>query len=261
MNTINDKPNSGFKNNIITTGIGTRFEQYKNIYLSPRLTYSYDDLKVESTASDALKKQKGSFSDLSFDYGISKDNRDRAFAPTAGYVSSFNQAVPLYADSPYVKNTYAFSKYKSFSANVIGTFKFYTSIINGLSDKDVRINKRLNLSSSKLRGFESGKIGPKDGIDYVGGNYAMATNFELNLPNLLPESTKTDIGLFLDFGNLWKIDYDKTIDDSNKIRSSAGINTSWTSPVGPMTFVFAQNISKASTDVTEFFNFKLGTTF
>ena len=57
------------------------------------------------------------------------------------------------------------------------------------------------------------------------------------------------------------VDYDKTIDDSNKVRSSAGITTNWLSPVGPMSFIFSQNISKASTDVTESFNFRLGTTF
>ena len=260
-NTTNDKPDSGFKNNIISTGIGTSFEQYKNIYLSPSLTYSYDDLKVESTASDSLKKQKGSFSDLSFSYGISLDNRDRVYAPTDGYISRFSQTIPLYADSPYIKNSYNFSKYKSFSSDLIGTFKLYAAAINGLNDKDVRISKRINLSSNNLRGFEAGKIGPKDGKDYVGGNYAMSSNFELSLPNFLPESTKTDVGLFLDFGNIWKIDYDETLDDSNKIRSSAGINTSWISPVGPMTFILSQNISKASTDVTQSFNFRLGTTF
>jgi len=260
-NTTNDKPDSGFKNNIISTGIGTSFEQYKNIYLSPSLTYSYDDLKVESTASDSLKKQKGSFSDLSFSYGISLDNRDRVYAPTDGYISRFSQTIPLYADSPYIKNSYNFSKYKFFSSDLIGTFKFYAAAISGLNDKDVRISKRINLPNRKLRGFESGKIGPKDGKDYVGGNYAMSSNFELSLPNFLPESTKTDVGLFLDFGNIWKIDYDETLDDSNKIRSSAGINTSWISPVGPMTFILSQNISKASTDVVESFSFRLGTTF
>jgi outer membrane protein insertion porin family len=78
---------------------------------------------------------------------------------------------------------------------------------------------------------------------------------------LLPESTKTDVGLFLDLGNVWGVDYDKTIDDSSKLRSSAGITTNWLSPVGPMSFIFSQNISKASTDVTESFNFRLGTTF
>ena len=36
---------------------------------------------------------------------------------------------------------------------------------------------------------------------------------------------------------------------------------SWLSPLGPMTFVFSTNLSKASTDETEGFNFNLGTTF
>jgi outer membrane protein insertion porin family len=260
-NTSNDKSNSGYKNNIISTGIGTRFEQYKNIYISPQVTYSHDDLKVDSTASDSLKKQKGTFSDLSFDYGIALDQRDRVYGTTDGYLSVFNQAVPIYADSPYIKNSYAFNKYQTFSRDAIGAFKLYASAINGLDDKDVRLSKRVNLSSSRLRGFERGKLGPKDGTDYVGGNYALATNFEVSLPNFLPESTKTDVGLFLDFGNVWGVDYDGTIDDSNKIRSTTGVNTSWLSPVGPMTFVFSQNLSKATTDVTEAFNFRLGTTF
>ena len=51
------------------------------------------------------------------------------------------------------------------------------------------------------------------------------------------------------------------MDDSKKVRSTAGVNTSWLSPLGPMSFVFSQNLSKASTDVTESFNFRLGTTF
>ena len=260
-NTKNDKPNSGFKNNIISTGIGTRFEQYKNIFLSPSLLLSYDDLKVDGTASNSLKKQKGTFTDFSFNYGISYDNRDRVYKPTDGYLSSFSQSLPIIADASAIRNTYQLSLYNSFGQDFIGSFKFYTSAINGLSNEDVRLSKRTFLSTNRLRGFESGKVGPKDGLDYVGGNYAIATNFDLNLPNLLPESTKTDVGLFLDLGNVWGVDYDKTIDDSSKVRSSAGITTNWLSPVGPMSFVFSQNISKANTDITESFNFRLGTTF
>ena len=261
QNTTNDKKDSGFKNNIVTAGLGTTFEQYKDIYLSPTLTFSYDDLQVLSSASDSLKKQKGTFSDLSLDYGISLDKRNRVYAPTDGFISTFRQAVPIYADSPYIKNTYALSKYQTISPNAIGAIKFYASAINGLNDKDVRINKRMRLGSSRLRGFEAGKVGPKDGKDFIGGNYAMSTNFEVSLPNFLPESTKTDVGLFLDVGNVWHVDYDSNMDESDKIRSSTGVNTSWLSPLGPMTFVFSQNLSKASTDVTESFNFKIGTTF
>ena len=72
------------------------------------------------------------------------------------------------------------------------------------------------LSTKRLRGFEKGKIGPKDGKDHVGGNFASAVNFEANLPNVLPDDTNTDVSVFLDFGNVWGVDYDSTIDDSNK---------------------------------------------
>ena len=49
-----------------------------------------------------------------------------------------------------------------------------------------------------MRGFESGKVGPVDQGDYVGGNYASALNLEAQLPNLLPEATQTDVAAFVD---------------------------------------------------------------
>jgi len=260
-NTTNDKSDSGYKNNITSTGIGTTFEQYKNVYLSPSLAFSYDDLKVDNTASKALQAQKGTFTDLSFDYGIIKDERDRVYSATEGYRVSFNQTFPVYADSPFIKNAFNFAQYKSFTEDTIGKFSFHATAINGLSDKDVRISKRVVLPVKQLRGFKRGMVGPKDGNDYVGGNYAVASNFDLNLPNLIPESAKIDLGLFLDIGNVWAVDYDKSINDSFKIRSTTGVNANWLSPVGPMSFIFSQNLSKAATDATESFTFNLGTTF
>ena len=100
-----------------------------------------------------------------------------------------------------------------------------------------------------------------DGSDHIGGNYAAAINFEASLPNLLPEDTNTDISGFLDLGSVWGVDYDSSIDDSNKLRSSTGLALNWMSPLGPMSFVLSQNISKADTDKTESFRFNLGTTF
>ena len=141
------------------------------------------------------------------------------------------------------------------------TLKIFAAAINGLSNEDVRLSKRTRIPSNRLRGFVPGRVGPLDNKDWVGGNYSAAINFETNLPKLLPESSKTDVGLFLDIGNIWGVDYDDSIDDSNKLRSSVGINTSWLSPVGPMSFVLSQNLTKASTDETQSFTFNLGTTF
>ena len=181
--------------------------------------------------------------------------------PTSGSITSFSQSLPIYADRSFIRNTFSHSIYNSLSDDVIGAGKFYFSSINGLGSDDVRLSKRRNLSGSRLRGFEKGKIGPLDGSDHIGGNYAAAINFEASLPNLLPEDTNTDISGFLDLGSVWGVDYDSSIDESNKLRSSTGLALNWMSPLGPMSFVLSQNISKADTDKTESFRFNLGTTF
>ncbi|RPG62909.1 MAG: outer membrane protein assembly factor BamA [Flavobacteriaceae bacterium TMED238] len=259
--TSNDKPDQGYENTIFSAGLNTGFEQYKDLYATLGLNFSYDDLRTVGSASTALKKQSGEFSEISGSYGFKYDKRNRAFMPTDGSVISFKQNLPIYADRPFVGNTVQMSSYKEITDNIIGAGKFYFTSINGISDKDVRVSKRRFLSSSRLRGFKKNKVGPKDGKDHIGGNYAAAINLETNLPNFLPESTKTDFGLFLDFGNVWSVDYDSSLDDSNKLRASSGVALNWLSPIGPMSFVFSTDLQKADTDETEGFKFNLGTTF
>ena len=257
----NDKPDQGYENSVVSAGLGTSFEQYRDVIASLGLSASYDDLRTDNTASDSLKKQKGTFNDISGNYSFTFDKRNRSFMPTSGSIVKFGQSFPFYADRNYISNLLSASTYKTLNENVVGSSKLYLSTINGLGSDDVRLSKRKGLSSRRLRGFEKGKIGPVDGDDHVGGNYAAALNFEANLPNLLPEDTNTDVILFLDFGNVWGVDYDDSINETNKIRSSTGIMASWMSPIGPMTFTLAQNLSKADSDETESFNFNLGTTF
>ena len=257
----NDKPNQGYENTIISSGIKTSFEQFKDIYLNLGIEASYDDLRTQNSASSSLKKQSGEFSEIAGIYGFRSDNRNRAFMPTSGYITNFEQKFPIYADKQALTNTFSVSNYKQLSENMIGASKIFASSINGFGGDDVRLNERRGLSSNRLRGFERGKIGPLDGSDHVGGNYAAALNFEANFPNLLPDSTRTEIGTFLDFGNVWGVDYDDTINESNEIRSSAGVAMSWSSPIGPMSFVLSKDIKKADTDKTQSFTFNLGTTF
>ena len=257
----NDKPNQGYENTIISSGIKTSFEQFKDIYLNLGIEASYDDLRTQNSASSSLKKQSGEFSEIAGIYGFRSDNRNRAFMPTSGYITNFEQKFPIYADKQALTNTFSVSNYKQLSENMIGASKIFVSSINGLGGDDVRLNERRGLSSNRLRGFERGKIGPLDGSDHVGGNYSAALNFEANFPNLLPDSTRTEIGTFLDFGNVWGVDYDDTINESNEIRSSAGVAMSWSSPIGPMSFILSKDIKKADTDKTQSFTFNLGTTF
>ena len=55
--TNNDVPDRGYKNSILSAGIGTSFEQYKNITASLGFSGSYDDLETKTNASDTLKNR------------------------------------------------------------------------------------------------------------------------------------------------------------------------------------------------------------
>jgi outer membrane protein insertion porin family len=70
-----------------------------------------------------------------------------------------------------------------------------------------------------------------------------------------------DLKVFLDVGNVWGVDYSSAVDDSNKFRSASGVALEILTPIGPLSFSFAEAITKASTDKTETFRFQLGTTF
>ena len=112
-----------------------------------------------------------------------------------------------------------------------------------------------------LGGFDVFKTGPKDGEDYVGGNYVTGLSAEAQLPNLLPEQYRTDFSVFLDTANIWGVDYDTSVDETNKIRSSVGIGANVYTAIGPLSFILAQSLTKASNDTTQTFNFQLGTSF
>ena len=132
---------------------------------------------------------------------------------------------------------------------------------NSLSDEDARITKRIFIPSRKLRGFEPGKIGPKDGSDYIGGNFGTSINFASTVPGLFTEIQDLDLSFFYDAANVWGVDYSSSIDDNSKIRSSTGVAIDWFTPIGPLSLSYAFPITKTSSDVTESIRFNIGTTF
>ena len=251
---------SGFKNTITNFTIGTGFEYKQDLFFTPLIAFEAEDLSTDSTASTALKKQDGNYNTIELDYSFLFDKRDQSFRPTDGYYSRFNQILPLLSNDYSLSNIYDFKTYHKLTENTVSNFSFYISSINSLDGSDVRVSDRIYISPRKLRGFEAGKIGPKDNQDFIGGNYASAASLSTTLPTLLPELESVDFNIFLDAGNLWGVDYDSSLDNS-KIRSSTGLSIDWLTPVGPLNFVFAQPITKASTDVEQTFRFDIGTTF
>ena len=251
----------GYKSSLNKISVSTRYEQFKDTYFSPLFSISTERIETNNTASNALKKQEGSYFEGLFGYSLSYDKRNSPFQPSSGFISSFSQNIPLITDDGSLYNSYSISIFKEPVDNLIISTGFYVGSINSVSNEDVRISKRLYAPSSRLRGFKSGKVGPKDGDDFVGGNYVSTFNLSSTLPYLFENNENLEMKGFIDFGNVWGVDYSSTVDDSNKIRSSAGLAFELFTPVGPLTFSYAEVFTKNSTDETENFRFQLGTTF
>ena len=253
---------SGYKTSEIGFSLGTKFEQFQNIFLSPEIDFLIEDLETTSDASNILKKQEGSYTDLYFNYSINQDLRDKKFRTEDGYVTTFSQELPLVSDNSEISNAFEITNYKKLSStsDMVGKVSFFGKTITGLSD-DVRISKRLTVPSYKLRGFQRGKIGPVDNNDYVGGNHVSSLNLSATLPTLVQGLDNLDVGVFFDAANVWGVDYDSSIDDKSAVRSSAGVALNLMTPIGPLSFSFANALSKASSDKTETFRFNLGTQF
>ena len=252
---------SGYESSKTGFSLGTSFEKNENLFFSPGVSTYYEKISTNSSASASLKKQDGSYFENKFSYTLDYDLRNQKFRTTDGIRSIFNQSVPLISDDYALSNSYEFKKWHELENRMVVDINFYGKAINSLTDEDVRVSNRLGLSSSRMRGFESGKIGPRDGNDYVGGNYAAAINLSTTLPMVLESFEDIDMKYFIDAGNVWGVDYSDTVDESNSIRSSTGLTVNWFTPIGPMNFAFIQNISKASTDKTESFQFNIGTSF
>ena len=249
----------GFKTTRTGFGIGTGFEQFSDFYVNFDISTYYEKLETASTASAYKKKQEGDYLENLFTYNLTLNKLDQDYQPTDGYKMSFNQVLPIYSDDLSIGNTVNLSKYHSISDNLILSGKFFFKAVNSIDD-DVRVSRRVYIPSSKLRGFESGKFGPKDGTEYVGGNFGSALNFNTTLPNILSGYDNIDLSLFLDAATLREVDYNSSL-ESSKIRSSTGISVNWFTVIGPLSFSYAIPISSESSDKTESFRFRIGTSF
>ena len=253
--------NFGYESNKTGFTIGSGVEYYDDLYLNMSTSTYYEKLKTDSTASATLKKQKGSYFDTFFNYTLDYDLRNQKFQPTEGVRSRFTQNVPLISESYSLKNTYDLKFYNQWLNESISSYGFFASTTNSLTGKDVKLSERLFLPSSKLRGFENGKVGPKDGADFIGGNYVLAFNAATTLPQILPSLQNANFSIFLDAANIWGVDYSSSIDDGSEVRSSIGLAVDYFSPIGPLNFSLSETISKGKNDITESFRFSLGTTF
>ena len=251
----------GYKSTRTGFTIGTNFEYYDDLFFGLATENFIEDIKVTSKASSKQKKMAGNYLDSFISLDLNYDKRDQKFATSKGYFSFYNIDLPLLSDTGTLNNTYRYKYFSELYEGNNSSFSFLLGSSFSVNDKDIKLSERLFIPGSRLRGFERGKIGPKDGDDFIGGNYMSAINLSSSLPQIFANSQNLDLSIFMDAASVWGIDYDDSISENSEIRTAVGIGLNWTTVVGPLSFSLSQPLTKADTDVTETFRFNLGTTF
>ncbi len=252
--------NFGYKSKKIGGSLGTNFEYLEDFNLGLSTSLFVENIETDSNASARQKKQKGDYFDTYLDLKFDYDKRNQRFKTSSGFRSFYSIGLPIISENNTVNNFYNYKIFSELYEENISTLSLSLSSSHSITGDDIKLSERLYIPQRKLRGFERGKIGPKDGNDFVGGNYYAILNMTSTLPQVFPDAQNVDFVTFLDVANLWGVD-DETLDDGSEIRSSIGLGVEWFTPVGPLSFSLATPISKSSTDKTETFRFNLGTTF
>ena len=251
----------GYKSNRTGFSTGTKFEYYDDLFLGISIENFAEKVTVNSNASSKQKKSAGNFFDsflvLDFDY----DKRNQKFATTDGFFSNYSISIPVFSETGTLLNSYNFKVFSELYENNISTASLLLKSSFSVNSEDIKLSERLFIPGNRLRGFERGKVGPKDGSDFIGGNYLTAFNLTTSIPKLLENSQTIDFVAFFDVANIWGVDYDSSIDEKNDFRSSIGLGLNWMTVIGPLSFSYAEPITKNDSDILERFRFNLGTTF
>ncbi len=251
----------GYKTDKTGFAVGTSFEYLKDFNLGLTISSFFEKMETDSTASASQQRQAGNYFDTFLKFNFDFDKRNQKFKTSDGFRSNYGLNIPIISNTNTLTNTYNYKIFNEFFENNITSFSISLASANSITNDDVKLSERLFIPSKRLRGFESGKIGPKDGDDFIGGNYSATFNVQTNIPSIFQNFQDLDAVMFFDAGSLWGVDYDSSLDDGGKLRSSIGIGVDWFTVVGPLNFTLSEVITKEDNDITESFRFNLGTTF
>ena len=231
-----------------------------------RYTLREDEIQnVDNTASVFIQQEEGSRVTSQVGQTFTYNRTDVNFLPSEGYRIRLDQDVAgLGGDNKFLRHEGRGDYYYSLFPDVVLNFGFAGGYIFGLGDEDVGLANRFFLGGSRLRGFEFGGLGPRDGQtnDALGGNAYYVGTTEMRFPLGLPEELRIFGRVFAEGGTLTEIDVNgPTLVDSGNFRGSVGVGFSWLSPLGPLSIDLSEAIIKDREDQTELFRLSFGTRF
>ncbi len=258
-----DPTSVNYETEDIGFGLAARFPLSSDKSMEARYSLFTSKVKADSAATSYEKLLAGTDTVSVIGYSFSFDKRNSRYKPSSGFNFIFDQDIAgLGGTSYYFKNNANFNSYKRLNDDFIGAFKVQFGNINGYNDEYAPLSSNFNLGGKKLRGFKSGKIGPRTGNSYTGGQYYYLTSLETNI-DLNIDAFDITTTIFIDAGSVWGLENPAyaSIDDDHELRSSIGLNFNWDSAIGPINVVYAKILESEATDTTDNLYFDIGYNF
>ena len=249
------------------TGVdfGVSFSAADDIYHRVDYELSQSKTTEKSTKAISVTGENGkTILKSATSYTVGQDKLDSRFDPTEGTLLELRQELAgLGGDAQFYKATLRGAYYRPFNFN---TFFFGTrgriGTVAGLGE-DVTQSQRFFLGGRDVRGFAYSGIGPRDtgSNTAVGGNSVMSGTVELVSSAGLSKDLNMRWTVFSDFGTVWGTDFPTGVTGAkdSSLRTSLGVGLLWDTVVGPLSFYWANPVSKESHDKTKTFQFTIGT--
>ena len=262
--------NQKVENSTLTTkstgvNLGVAFDAADDYY--HRIGYelsSADSTQSSTTATSLTGEENKDLLRSALSYTIGRSTLDNRFDPTEGYLYELDETVSgLGGDVTFMKTSVRASYFKplNFNSFILGV-RGRAGFVDGLGEK-VTQSARFYLGGRTVRGFDSSGIGPRDtgANSAVGGNYMYSATAEIVSSYGLSEDLGVRWTVFSDIGSVWDTDYPSDVTGANddSLRQSVGVGFLWDTAVGPLTFYWADAVSKTSHDQLKRFQFNIGT--
>lgn len=207
------------------------------------------------------------FDTYSVELGWSRDTRNRAIFPNKGGELSLTgeAAVPASEDTlSFYKLRLNERHYFPFAKYLTLGFEAEAAYADVYGDSTILAPYERYYAGGirTVRGYRANSLFSTEGTldsnsDPLGGNARLLSNLELIFPPPWdPESKSMRLKAFVDAGNVYDT-YDGV--DLDELRYSAGVSLGWLTPVGPLTFSYAEALNPQDDDEVERFQFTLGT--
>lgn len=195
--------------------------------------------------------------------GYRHDSRNRRIFASKGALHRVSTSLVVPGgDLEFAKVGYSFEGYTPLTDQFVFAPNFQIDWGSGYAgDDDLPFFERFFAGGIRsVRGYTGGTLGPKfENGDPKGGDLRTVGSLELVFPPpFSPDTPDTRLSVFYDFGTVFE-----NVDayDVDKIRTSVGASFNWRSPIGPLSFSYAEALNPQEGDDTQAFQFTIGTLF